>query len=417
MKKKIFNGLSVSDIRKMVHNTLDQDGKMAELKAALDKLFDEMEAAEIDYTVEDFKAEIKKLIDAAVEEKSEEEKEKVAESISKRFQALQNSIQPKAKELPAQVRNQICAAVLRAKGQEFVEDEVKAVLAKNGISGLSFNEVIDYTIADEWGKTDNLFGMLKKTPISKFYYTSQALKTAAVLAKQWDKTGESEKVIQQIEVSGKTISTQYIYKRQQIAREDLDEIEKNASVVLTWLNEELDRQIINTIIIAILIGDSINESGDQVTVFETIGSKTSTDLWTTVSNPASEGAPTFAECRAAADAVKNPNGLKKVAIVSTSRLTALSEYLPAAGATVLYRSREEVAAQLGVDEIYVTDILDNTDVHCIVMLPDEYWVNEKKSIAVTYPTYEKNVVNYQKERNIGGKIHGLHSTAVLRDAE
>ena len=53
----------------------------------------------------------------------------------------------------------------------------------------------------------------------------------------------------------------------------------------------------------------------------------------------------------------------------------------------------------------------------IVMLPDGYWYNEKNAISVAYPKYEENVMNYQKERNIGGAIHDLFSTAVLKKAQ
>jgi hypothetical protein len=62
---------------------------------------------------------------------------------------------------------------------------------------------------------------------------------------------------------------------------------------------------------------------------------------------------------------------------------------------------------LGVDEIYVTSLATVP----IVFLPDGYWVKEKNAISVTYPTWEFNVQNYQKERNLGGGIHDLKSVA------
>jgi hypothetical protein len=68
-----------------------------------------------------------------------------------------------------------------------------------------------------------------------------------------------------------------------------------------------------------------------------------------------------------------------------------------------------------VDEIYTTDIIDavNGSIWGLVFIPAGYWVKEKNTISVVYPTYEKNVLNYQKERNIGGAIHDLYSSAVL----
>ena len=65
------------------------------------------------------------------------------------------------------------------------------------------------------------------------------------------------------------------------------------------------------------------------------------------------------------------------------------------------------AAMLGVDRIYVTD--KATGVICFV--PDEYWVKEKNAMQVSYPKYEFNVMNYQRERNIGAAVHGLKTGA------
>ena len=77
---------------------------------------------------------------------------------------------------------------------------------------------------------------------------------------------------------------------------------------------------------------------------------------------------------------------------------------------------EEMAGQFGVSDIYVTDMLKNVEgLHVICMLPDGYWYKEKKSISVSWPKYEENRINFMKERNVGGKIHDLLSSAVLVD--
>ena len=117
------------------------------------------------------------------------------------------------------------------------------------------------------------------------------------------------------------------------------------------------------------------------------------------------------------DEVKNPNGRRKVLVLSQTLLTVLSKFLYAAGGSVAYKSKEEMAGTFGVDEIYTTDVLElETGLHAICFIPEGYWYNEKKAIDVAYPTYEKNVMNYQKERNCGGAIHDLFSSAVLREA-
>ena len=62
---------------------------------------------------------------------------------------------------------------------------------------------------------------------------------------------------------------------------------------------------------------------------------------------------------------------------------------------------------LGVDEIYVTSLA----IVPTVFLPDGYWIKEKNTISVSYPTWEHNVQNWQKERNMGGGVHDLKSVA------
>ena len=52
----------------------------------------------------------------------------------------------------------------------------------------------------------------------------------------------------------------------------------------------------------------------------------------------------------------------------------------------------------------------------ILMIPEEYWVHEVAEVEVSYPQYDANVVNWQYERLAGGAIHGLASTAVLKEA-
>jgi hypothetical protein len=55
------------------------------------------------------------------------------------------------------------------------------------------------------------------------------------------------------------------------------------SSFLSWINNELDMQLVNTITMAILVGDTINPVGKRLVKFETIGTKTVTDAFTVVS--------------------------------------------------------------------------------------------------------------------------------------
>lgn len=406
MKKKLITVKDFADkmdaIKRKVKNAFSEEG--AEAAAAIRELIDELENAEIEIDERELAERIEEVIRAFNGRLEEEVPANVANEIAKRFKALENSM-PVSNKLTPAIKNQVAAAVLRSKGREAVTDAVNAVLVKNGITGLSFNDTIDFAINDEWGTSDELFAALRKVQFSKFFYTPQDFNDPDVVAHGWDKTSENEKAIQQLTVNGKKIDTQYIYKRQQIAFEDLDDIEEsgNTSTFLRWLNEELDRQIINAII-AVMLGNT-TDFVDIVTIESLFGTGVS-DVFRTAVPVANPESLEITEIRALVDSVISGRGAKWL-VMSQTQLTKISEFVYGEGGTVSYRSREELAAQLGVERIYVTD--KATKVVCFI--PSEYWVKEKASLQVSYPKYENNVMNYQRERNIGSAVHGLKSVA------
>lgn len=406
-KITVKNLISFEKVKKQISNALNEDGE--NLKTALLELISNLEDSESEIGEEELKEAVMSFLS---EMKEDEIPEAVANAIAKVANKAQGVVKG---DLPQKVKNEIAGAILRSNKSE-IQNAVKEVLVKNAITGFDFADVVDFAVVTNWEKLNPILESLHKTLFSKFFYTEADMDVAAAIAKQWNKTNEYEKLIQSLTVNGKQISTKYIYERQQMAAEDLDEIEQagQQSYFQKWINEELDQMIANTIVMAILVGDTTNVVGNRVTTFETIGNKAASDLFTTVSVKAT---PALSDYRSAVDSVKNPNGLKKIAIVTQDTLTDIAEFIYSAGGSTSYRSKEEVAGQLGVEEIYVTDILDlNSAVKMVVMIPDEYWVKEKKALEVAYPTYEKNVMNFMKERNIGGAIHGMFSTAVLKTA-
>ena len=411
MKNKkitVKNLVSLDKVRTKITNALTEDGTA--LKEALMDFISEIENSEAEIGEDELRGKITEYLSSMTEE---EVPEVIANAIAKATKTIQNSVKA---ELPTKVKNELAAAIMRSSKKD-IQNAVQEVLVKNSITGLDFADAIDFAIVTGWEKLNPLFEMLHKTMFSKFFYTDADMDTAAAIAKGWNKANAYDKLIQALEVDGKQILTKYVYKRQQMALEDLDEIEAagQASYFENWINTELDTMIANSIIMAILVGDTVNAAAtDRITTFETIGNKAHSDLFTTVTV---EAHPTVANYRSVVDTVKNPNGAKKVAIMSQDTLTDIAEFIYGTGGTIHYRSKEEVAGQLGVDEIYVTDILEvNATVKMIVLIPDEYWVREKKALEVAFPTYEKNAMNFMKERNIGGAIHGMFSTAVLRTA-
>lgn len=406
MKKKLISVKDFADkmdaIKRKVKNAFSEEG--AEAAAAIRDLIDELEDAEIEIDERELASRVEEVIRAFNGRADEEVPANVANALAKKFAEMQKTM-PVSDQLTPAIKNQVAAAILRSKGKEAVKDAVNGVLVKNGITGLTFNETIDFAINDNWGDSDELFAALKKVNFSKFFYTAQDFNDADVVAHGWDKTSETEKEIQQLTVQGKTITTQYIYKRQQIAFEDLDDIEESGSTAtfLRWLDEELDRQIINAII-SVMLGNTTDFT--DITTIEPLVGTGVTDVFRTAVTVTDPTAVTFTEARAIVDAVVAGRGAKWL-VMSQAQLTAIAAFVYASGGDTIYRSKEEVAAMLGVDRIYVTD----KAIGVVCFIPEEYWVKEKAALQVSYPRYENNVMNYQRERNIGAAVHGLKSVA------
>jgi len=406
-----------------------EEGKAKECAEAIRSLIDELEGADATITMEEVVAKITETVDKFKAEMEGKESEtiaaEVANQVAKRMAAVSNAVKA---ELPKEVKNAVCREIMNS-AKETVKANVEKVLVENGISGLSFNDVIDYTIVENWGNLNPVFNKLKRVPFTKWFYSEQTLANKAILAHQWSKASQTEKDIQEITVTGRQISTNYIYKRQQFALEDLDDIRESngESAFVTWINEELDRQIANTIVMHLLIGDTTNDSGKRIASFESIGAKTQTDLFTTCHNPAAAKV-NIKDLRNMVDSIVNPNGDAITLVISRSLLTQISEFIYGSGGSTIYHPIDKMKEMLGVADIVVSDLLSaNTmsgsssteasgSVYAVAFIGNEYWVKEKNTISVSYPQYENNVVNYQKERNIGGKIHGLKSTATLKKA-
>lgn len=392
----------IANAKKQIKNELTEDA--AELRRSLLELLDELDSAQVEIDEAELASRVREMIDAYNREDSNEVPAAVANAIAAKFKELQNRMTKSDKMTPA-IKNQVAAAILRSKGRETINDAVNAVMVKNGITGLSFNDVIDFAIVDNWGDSDELFAALRKVRFSKFFYDSTDFNDPDVVAHGWDKTSETEKVIQQLTTNGKKIETDYIYKRQQFAFVDLDEIEESGETAtfLRWVEEELDRQIINSIV-AVILGNTTDFT--DITTFESLLGTGATDVFRTAVTVTDATAITFAEARAIADAVVAGRGAKWM-VMTQAQLTALAKFKYASGGDDIFRSKEEVAAMLGVERIYVTD--KATALVCFV--PSEYWWKEKKALQVVYPKYENNVTNYQRERNAGGAIHGLKTVA------
>lgn len=426
MKKnfiKVKDFTNLAKIKKQINDTLTGD-KSAELKQALTDLISELDSSEVEVDETAFAEQVAELIKKYMSDPEAEVPAAVANAIAKKIQAVKDSINTASDgKLSLKVKNEIAKAIFNAKkdDRKAIENAVSEILVKNGVSGLEFSQAVDYSISTKWEDLNPLLAKLKRTFMSKFFYSTDAMNAVAVIAKQWDKASAAgvEKDLQTITTTPKEISTAYAYVRQQMNQEDLDDIAEvgQESVFLSWINNELDLHLANTIMMAILVGDTVNAVGKRLTKFETIGTKAVTDAFTIVQNPAVALTVTVTDIRTMIDKIHNPTGQPIVLCIKRSLLTALSAYKYAAGGDTHYRTIEEMAGQFGVSEIFVTDVVGQlAGLHCIAMIPSGYWYKEKKSLNVSWQDFAENRLNYMKEKNVGGKIHDLLSTAVLKEA-
>lgn len=411
MKKKIISVKDFADkmnvIKRKVMNAFSEEG--AEAAAAIRDLIDELENAEIEIDERELASRIEEVIRAFNGRTDEEVPANVANALAKKFAEVQNAMPVSDKLTPA-IKNQISAAILKARGKDEIENAVQAVLLKNGISGLEFNEAVDYAISEGWGENNRLFNALRKTPFAKFFYSEQDVIDSGVQAHGWAKTSEVAKIVQTISSLKKSIQTQYIYKRQQVALEDLDDMREanGETTFLRWLNEELDRQIINTIV-AVMTGALVPGDTTDITTIEPLMGEGADDAFRTavMVDAADVASLTVVDMRKVSDAVPNPYGKSKWLLINQETLTSISQFTFADGGTTTFHTLDTLKGLLGVDEVYVTSLATTP----IVFLPDGYWVKEKNAISVVYPMWEYNIMNYQKERNLGSAVHDLKSVA------
>lgn len=420
MKK---NYLTIANGLKSIANELNDEAKskLEEIAAAIVSLGENAD--------EDGKEEIKARLEQLKADLDKAQAE-TAEEVANRIQRLRdefskNSVKDVREKFTPEVKKAIANAILDARfgvknTMVAIETVCKnngiAIRKKNDVTGLTFGEIIDYALQLKQENNDEIFDALYKTKRTKFFYGEIDPTNPNNIAKQWAKDSETQKQEQELALEGKSITTAYIYKLQSLANEDLDDAREagQEAELLRDIREELTRAVKGLAVRAIFVGDSYNPNGSKVTVFETIGTKTATDLFTTVVNPTTANTVTLADLRAAAAAVKTE---KKWAVVTSATKLAVSEYLSAAGATPRFLTDAELAEQIGVDKVIDKDFIgDVTGLHAVIFDPNEYWVKEKNVIDTPFPEYRDNRQGYIYEINMGGAIHGLKSTAILVEA-
>lgn len=416
MKKKIMN-------LKKVANSLT--GEAREFVDEVVAMFEDFAQREEDFNITTLKDELAK-IEAKFAAKFAD-KEEVANKIAEiKRMVLDNAQGGKsiADKFTKEVKDSVVRALTMSESKEQAMAKINEIAKANGIelrtkkndiSGITYQEFVDYALNIHQDNSDEVYDELRKVAFGTFFYGELDGLTEAQIAKQWDKGSTTEKDIQELQMNGKTMTTKYIYKRQRIANEDLDAAEEAGQLgaLQESVFNELRKSVKAGAVRAMLIGDSVNAVGKRITSFETIGTKTATDIFTTVLNPEQAGELALSDLLRVVEAVKTEN---KVLVLSSASLSLLRTRVYGQGGSQYVVSKEDLAMELGVRKIVVKDYLDTVDgLLAIVYDPYEYVVKERKIIEVAFPQYENNTRNYLYEINAAGAIKGLKSTAVLRE--
>lgn len=422
MRKEVFKNASAVLRAVTLKNSVSEDTKLVfeQLAAAVEEWANDDTK---DYNIEDLRKKFDELT-AKVSETEQEVANRIAsvrDSIMRELRGAGDAKAILSADACKEIRNAFATCrnkseVLRAIDEVCAKNGVQVRKTRNDVSGLTYGDILDYAIQIKQDDADELFDMTTKTRVTKIFYAELDGTKPAEIAHQWDKSAQAgvTKDLQSLAVNGKTISTAEVYKMQRVANADLDDAAAvgEESALMSQITNELSKSVKATIVRTMLIGDSVNESGKKITTVESIGTKTTTDAFTTVLAPATANKPTIIDFAKACSQLKAEG--KKVCVMTTAMSITLREFVYASGGTPTLISLDQLAALIGVDKVILKDYLPE-NVHGIFLTPSQYWMNEKRTRDVAFPEWKENAQYFLYEKNIGGAIRGLQSTAVLRE--
>ena len=270
-------------------------------------------------------------------------------------------------------------------------------------------------INDLWEKGAGWLSDLNYTGAKAFYvrHNTSDKDAETSRAKGWKKNGVKSQ--QEIELSAKLLSGQFIYK---IVSLDNATIFDNDENLVTYVLSELSNQLLAEIRRCILVGDGRQANDpNKIDSFEAIA-KTTTDAYTTVTTASN----TFLidDLKIMVDSINNPDEKPIYLWMSTEDLRTVSRVQASDTATPVYMPTDDVASQLGVTKIFKTDLF-GSDFKAVAMIPDEYYMVGAPDLlnGLVFQTEDiwTNRKLFRNETNAGGGLNALKSSAVLLPAE
>ena len=411
-------------------NFLSEDGKA--LAEAIGTVIAEAENSEEEVSAEELNNRIKAAFEALKPEEKDPEKtaEEVAETENFKL-AVNRILSENVTSKGAKGSSYLSSANavkdfartihISASGEEFRENW-RAVLTKNGVTGIAYPEQVEAGINTAWANANGLFMALRYVSPREFRIMYSAADTKDQLA-HGHKVGASKKE-QVIPAQGKKLSLQMIYKWLPVNRLDMQAMEQ-PEVFVQWVTTELTERLLYTIERTIVAGDpNASVTADAITCFESIGTKTAADAFTlyyglNTSATAAKVTDVYKMLITAALEIRN-NGRDTWLFINKTDLGALLTADFNVTGVPIGVGLDTLAARLGVAKVVAVDYLAGSltkagqkGTAAVFITPDLYYRIGGDLFGDTWTIFEKNQQGYMAEVATGGGIAGLESTAVI----
>ena len=412
-------------------NFLSEDGKA--LAEAIGEVIAEAENSEEEISADELDKRVKAAIEALKpeeEKKPEETAEEVTETENFKLAVNRilsendtgNGVKGSSYLSSANAVKDFARTIhTSASGEEFRENW-RAVLAKNGVTGMAYPEQVEAGINTAWANANGLFMALRYVSPREFRIMYSAADTKDQLA-HGHKVGATKKE-QVIPAQGKKLSLQMIYKWLPVNRLDMQAMEQ-PEVFVQWVTTELTERLLYTIERTIVAGDpNASVAADAITCFESIGTKTAADAFTlyysaNTSTTAAKVTDLYKMLITAALEIRN-NGRDTWLFINKTDLGALLTADFNVTGVPIGAGLDTLAARLGVAKVVAVDYLagsltkvGDTGTAAVFITPDLYYRIGGDLFGDTWTIFEKNQQGYMAEVATGGGIAGLESTAVI----
>lgn len=430
MDKNIFKEFITNEIANkqnlLLSNSISDEDKAA-IQTQIDGLnaiVEKIDALEEDETTNEIVDELKQTVTelgeklTALNEKinlKNNETEKEETEMNTNYLETKNALHDFAQA----IRNSKSAEEFKSNWNEYLVkndiDTDSSISIASGSEQGYLPTAIKGMINDLWEKGAGWLSDLNYTGAKAFYVRHNASDKDAETsrAKGWKKNGVKSQ--QEIELSAKLLSGQFIYK---IVSLDNQTIFDNDENLVTYVLSELSNQLLAEIRRCILVSDGRQANDpNKIDSFEAIA-KTTTDAYTTVTTASN----TFLvdDLKIMVDTINNPDEKPIYLWMSTEDLRTVSRVQASDTATPVYMSTEDVASQLGVAKIFKTDLL-GSDFKAVAMIPDEYYMVGAPDLlnGLVYKAHDiwTNRDVYRNETVAGGGLNALKSSAVLLPKE